>query len=333
MGWDTLDWRAVDPAALEGADALADLVPMARSAVEEAVSALVLGPVTVAALEITEPPAGGLPDGLTGAASFELLGTPRRNAWVALDPSAGTLLNGTDLARDTLAGALVEAFDSLMTALLGDGLAIQPADGSEPAGDGTVILFRLVLRDALGAEAALVAALDAGLPLELATHVTALQALGSGRPVASSRPATTPVAPAPAPVAPAPAPVAPARAQVQAPAGAPEAPAAQVRPFVLDQLSAAPAAAPTPNIELLLGVNLAVTVELGRANLAIRDVLNLTAGSIVELDKLAGEKVDVLVNGYPIAQGEVVVVDENFGVRITDVVSRQHRILSANGAA
>jgi flagellar motor switch protein FliN/FliY len=87
------------------------------------------------------------------------------------------------------------------------------------------------------------------------------------------------------------------------------------------------------NIELLMGVHLEVTVEIGRTRLAIRDVLSLSPGSIVELDKLAGEKVDVLVNGQPIAQGEVVVVDENFGVRITDVVSRQRRILSADGAA
>jgi flagellar motor switch protein FliN/FliY len=73
-------------------------------------------------------------------------------------------------------------------------------------------------------------------------------------------------------------------------------------------------------------VTLQVAVEIGRTTLPIRDVLALTPGSIIELDKLAGEKVDILINGRPIAQGEVVVVDENFGVRITDVVSRQQRL-------
>jgi flagellar motor switch protein FliN/FliY len=83
------------------------------------------------------------------------------------------------------------------------------------------------------------------------------------------------------------------------------------------------------NIDMLLGVSLQVTVEIGRTTLAIRDVLALTPGSIVELDKLAGEKVDILINGRPIAQGEIVVVDENFGVRITDVVARQQRLTPA----
>ena len=82
-----------------------------------------------------------------------------------------------------------------------------------------------------------------------------------------------------------------------------------------------------------MGVSLQVTVEIGRTRLPIRDVLALTPGSIVELDKLAGEKVDVLVNGHQIASGEVVVVDENFGVRITDVVSRQRRVMSSAWSA
>ena len=101
---------------------------------------------------------------------------------------------------------------------------------------------------------------------------------------------------------------------------------ANVRPAQLPELTAAPTGQPGYNIDLLLGVNLQVAVEIGRTTLPIRDVLALTPGSIVELDKLAGEKVDVLINGRPIAQGEVVVVDENFGVRITDVVSRQQRL-------
>ena len=80
------------------------------------------------------------------------------------------------------------------------------------------------------------------------------------------------------------------------------------------------------DIGLLLDVPLQVTVELGRTQLRIRNVLELVPGSIVELDKLAGEPVDVLVNGKQIARGEVVVIDEEFGVRITDVASQAKRL-------
>ena len=80
------------------------------------------------------------------------------------------------------------------------------------------------------------------------------------------------------------------------------------------------------NLDLLLDVSLRVSVELGRTDLTIKDVLALGPGSVVELDKLAGEPVDILVNDRLIAKGEVVVVDENFGVRVTDIVSPQKRI-------
>ena len=79
------------------------------------------------------------------------------------------------------------------------------------------------------------------------------------------------------------------------------------------------------NIGLILDVSLQVTVELGRTKKSIKEVLELTNGSIVELDKLAGEPVDILVNGKYLAKGEVVVIDENFGVRITDIVSPEER--------
>lgn len=87
------------------------------------------------------------------------------------------------------------------------------------------------------------------------------------------------------------------------------------------------------DISLLLDVPLQVTVELGRTQLRIRNVLELVPGSIIELDKLAGEPVDVLVNGKQIARGEVVVIDEEFGVRITDVASHAKRLrgLAAEG--
>jgi flagellar motor switch protein FliN/FliY len=115
--------------------------------------------------------------------------------------------------------------------------------------------------------------------------------------------------------------------------GAPMAYPPNVRPLPLDELGGGLASGPGSSMDLLYGVNLEVTVEIGRTRMPIRDVLALTPGSIVELDKLNGEKVDVLVNGHLIAAGEVVVVDENFGVRITDVSSRARRLAMSEGVA
>jgi flagellar motor switch protein FliN/FliY len=81
-------------------------------------------------------------------------------------------------------------------------------------------------------------------------------------------------------------------------------------------------------IEMLMDVALEVSVELGRSHMSIGEILALRTGSVIELDKLAGEPVDVSVNGTLIARGEVVVVDEKFGVRITEVVSKARRIAS-----
>ena len=80
------------------------------------------------------------------------------------------------------------------------------------------------------------------------------------------------------------------------------------------------------NIDLLMDVNLKVSVRLGQATLSIRDILELGPGFVIELDKLAGEPVDILVNDKPIARGEVVVVDENFGVRVVDIISPAKRV-------
>jgi flagellar motor switch protein FliN/FliY len=84
----------------------------------------------------------------------------------------------------------------------------------------------------------------------------------------------------------------------------------------------------TSQIDLLLDISLQVTVELGRARMKIADILALRNGSVIELDRLAGEPADILVNGTLIAKGEVVVVDEKFGVRVIEVVSRAKRIAS-----
>lgn len=80
------------------------------------------------------------------------------------------------------------------------------------------------------------------------------------------------------------------------------------------------------NLELLMDVPLQVTVELGRTHKMVKEVLALGPGSVVELDKLAGEPVDILVNERPIAKGEVVVIDENFGIRVTEILSPKDRL-------
>lgn len=80
------------------------------------------------------------------------------------------------------------------------------------------------------------------------------------------------------------------------------------------------------NLNLLLDIPLKVTVELGRTKKLIKEILEFSQGSIIELDKLAGEPVDILVNNKLIAKGEVVVIDENFGVRVTDIISQVDRI-------
>lgn len=99
-----------------------------------------------------------------------------------------------------------------------------------------------------------------------------------------------------------------------------------------DFAALAPAAEvqPTGNMGLLMDVTMRLTVELGRTTMTIRDILALGEGSIIELDKLAGEPVDLLVNNKLIAKGEVVVIDENFGVRVTEIADPHERVSNKN---
>ncbi|MGG4506135.1 flagellar motor switch phosphatase FliY [Heyndrickxia sporothermodurans] len=100
-----------------------------------------------------------------------------------------------------------------------------------------------------------------------------------------------------------------------------------VQPAVFSSFDEQQLAAPeTRNLNMLLDIPLQVSVELGKTKRSVKEILELGSGSIIELDKLAGEPVDILVNRQLIAQGEVVVIDENFGVRITDIVSQRERI-------
>lgn len=82
------------------------------------------------------------------------------------------------------------------------------------------------------------------------------------------------------------------------------------------------------NIDLLMDVNLPISIELGRTKMSISDILALGPGSVVELNKLAGEPVDLLVNQKVVAKGEVVVIDENFGVRVTQLMTPEERLKS-----
>ncbi|MBB1592699.1 flagellar motor switch protein FliN [Achromobacter sp. UMC46] len=125
----------------------------------------------------------------------------------------------------------------------------------------------------------------------------------------------TPEAPAPAAAAPAPAPAKPA--------------AQSASQSVFKPLAGTTAGAGT-DIDLIMDVPVQLTVELGRTRLTIKNLLQLGQGSVVELDGLAGEPMDIFVNGYLIAQGEVVVVEDKYGIRLTDIITPSERINRLN---
>jgi len=85
-------------------------------------------------------------------------------------------------------------------------------------------------------------------------------------------------------------------------------------------------AAEEENLDVILDIPVTISMEIGRTNISIRNLLQLNQGSVVELDRLAGEPMDVLVNGTLVAHGEVVVVNEKFGIRLTDVISPAERV-------
>ena len=174
-------------------------------------------------------------------------------------------------------------------------------------------------------------------------------------PAPAPEPVPASAAPEPAPAAAAPAPAAPPAPQPAAPqyAAPPPQPQYAAPPMGVQPVYAPPAyannvvASGVPvqnaqfapltnepvevnaaNISLIQDVPLQVTVELGRTKKSIREILEFSTGSIIELDKLAGEPVDIHVNGQLTAKGEVVVIDENFGVRITEIVSPMERVQS-----
>lgn len=139
-------------------------------------------------------------------------------------------------------------------------------------------------------------------------------------PVAPAPAAAAPI-PTPPPVVASPGPAAYPAAAVHKEAAA----AAAVRPAVLPQFSQQPVLTSEEqnNFELIQEVPLDLSVEVGRTRKLVRDILDISVGSIIELDKQAGDPVDIIVNGQLIAHGEVVVIDESFGVRITEILGKQ----------
>jgi len=108
-------------------------------------------------------------------------------------------------------------------------------------------------------------------------------------------------------------------------------PAVQASPAQFQELSGTAASGGlAKDIDFILDIPVLMTVELGRTKISIKNLLQLAQGSVVELDGLAGEPMDVLVNGCLIAQGEVVVVNDKFGVRLTDIITPAERIRKLN---
>lgn len=102
---------------------------------------------------------------------------------------------------------------------------------------------------------------------------------------------------------------------------------AEAKPAVIDELtSTAVAVEGAPDLDVIMDIPVRISMEVGNTEISIRNLLQLNQGSVIELDRLAGEPLDVLVNGTLIAHGEVVVVNEKFGIRMTDVISPSERI-------
>jgi flagellar motor switch protein FliN/FliY len=106
------------------------------------------------------------------------------------------------------------------------------------------------------------------------------------------------------------------------------APAAQ--PAVFEQFGAAGGATAHNDLDMILDIPVQLTVELGRTKMPIKNLLQLAQGSVVELAGMAGEPLDVLINGFLIAQGEVVVVNDKLGIRLTDIITPSERLRRIN---
>lgn len=107
-------------------------------------------------------------------------------------------------------------------------------------------------------------------------------------------------------------------------------PAVQAKPPVLEQFGTGSAAVATNDLDMILDIPVQLTVELGRTKMPIKNLLQLAQGSVVELSGMAGEPLDVMINGFLIAQGEVVVVNDKLGIRLTDIITPSERLRRLN---
>jgi len=277
----------VDPTALgsAAAEAIATAAAEAAAQVLPAVEPLTAGPAQPGSPHVTAA--------FAGAALADLeVPVPGRVA----------ILVGQDLV-DALAGSPLGGLD--LHAAIGPALeAVAAGVGSRPRAARTVELEALVAE--LGGAFTTVPLIGVGI--DAAVLLTDDALAGAGAPVEPT--STGPAAAAPAAALLADAVVDPAPAVAPAPFTAPLQEPVQ-RPFGI---------AGQRGLEMLHGVDMEVTVELGRTRMTVRDLLALSPGAVLELDRAAGSPADLLVNGRLIARGEVVVVDEDFGLRVTEIL-------------
>lgn len=229
---------------------------------------------------------------------------------------------------------LTSLSDALDTPVTGD--VVNPTDAGAVAGQlgAGMILGTITLRQGEESPAQIRHLFPSRLAEMVLGKVKQAGAEAQPQPEAAAPGQREPVAAASAPagqpaVAEPAAPAAPAPAVPEVPpvsSGNIRGPATEYQPASFSQLAAAGLQTEVRNLDILLDVPLQVTVELGKTQLPVRQVLEYGQGSLITLDKLAGEPIDLLVNGKYFAKGEVVVIDENFGVRITSILTPAERI-------
>jgi flagellar motor switch protein FliN/FliY len=237
-------------------------------------------------------------------------------------------------AQEGLSQLIGSALTSLSGIMGGARLSAESSSSSLDE-EGTWIPFQDEAEDAHAWVGKIDLAVEGVEPFSLSIAIPAANAANLASKV---REAMAPPEPEPAP-APLPVPhAAPSRPQQATAAAQPSQPVSlpprqqsqpvDARPVEFAQLGGSEFAGSPGNIDLIVDIPVRVTVELGRTRKTIGEVLALGPGSVIELNKMAGEPVDVLVNGKLIARGEVVVIDESFGIRVTEVVSKAERIRS-----
>jgi flagellar motor switch protein FliN/FliY len=253
-----------------------------------------------------QPGSAHVTGAFAGAALAELDGPVSGRVAVLVGQDLVDALAGSPLGGLDLAAATQPALDAAAGALGAHARAARQVE------------LNLIVSD-LGGEFTTVPLIGAGIAAAVLIPVATLQQAQPHAAGAVGQAGTdTPAAPA-APIA------TPAAfdTPLDAPAGS-GAPAGMRTATIPQPRQAAAAAAPTPGvargIEMLHGVDMEVTVELGRTRMTVRDLLALAPGAVLELDRAAGSPADLLVNGRLIARGEVVVVDEDFGLRVTEII-------------